>query len=277
MPRLSVNVNKIALLRNSRHGKGPDVVRLSRIALDAGAAGLTVHPRPDGRHIRHDDVHALAALVADYSNAEFNIEGNPFEGDWLDLVLTTRPDQATLVPDSIDQATSDHGFVMPDDIERLSPIVDRLKAAGIRVSLFMDPDVAQIALVPKTKADRVELYTESFAVAFGTDEHEAVRQRFTDAGKAAADAGLGVNGGHDLNLANLRDFASAVPQLDEVSIGHALVGDALEFGLRETVRRYNEQLNGVVGRSMWETISTQRAAVRDEPGGYTNDVRRQSR
>ncbi|MEM1011073.1 MAG: pyridoxine 5'-phosphate synthase [Planctomycetota bacterium] len=276
MPRLSVNVNKIALLRNSRQGKGPDLVRLSRVALDSGAGGITVHPRPDERHIRYDDVAALKALVDEYQQAEFNIEGNPFEGQWLELVLKTKPDQATLVPDTPGQSTSDHGFAMPADIERLVPVVDKLKQAGIRISIFMDPNAEQIAQVRQTGADRIELYTETFAVVHGTDDQERITRDFALAAGVALEQGLGVNAGHDLNLANLKDFADAMPQLDEVSIGHALVGDAIELGLRETVRRYNEQLNGVAGRSMWEAVSAQRAAV-IEPAGYTNDVRRQSR
>ncbi len=239
---LSVNVNKIALLRNSRQGKGPDVVKLARLALQAGARGITVHPRPDERHIRAADVHDLSALVrSEIPRAEFNIEGNPFEGDWMRLVKAVRPHQATLVPDTPGQSTSDHGFSMPADIERLKPIIAELKSAGCRVSVFMDPDANQIDQVPATGADRVELYTESYAIAHGTggDLYARTLEAFIDAAAAARDAKLGINAGHDLNLDNLRDFADTIGgSLLEVSIGHALIGDAIEFGMTETIRRY---------------------------------------
>ena len=243
MTALSVNVNKIALLRNSRDGKGPDVVRLSRLALEAGAHGITIHPRPDERHIRYRDADDLSALLREWPDREFNIEGNPFEGRWLDLVKRLKPHQATLVPDDPNQSTSDHGFSMPADIERLKPIVAELKKAGCRVSVFMDPDADAVAQVAETGADRVELYTESFAVAHtqrdaASSEYFGVLQRFKEAAASAHRAGLGVNAGHDLNLHNLPDFAAAVSPLDEVSIGHALIGDAIELGLSETVRRY---------------------------------------
>ncbi len=252
------------------------MTRLARIALDAGAHGITVHPRPDRRHIRPDDVRELRDLLKDRPKCEFNIEGNPFEGDWLELVMSVRPDQATLVPDSVDQPTSDHGFLMPDDVDKLSSTVEQLQSAGIRVSVFMDPDAEQIRHVAKTGADRIELYTESFAISHAAGDFEALSKQFAGAAAAAREVGLGVNAGHDLNLSNLHDFVERV-EVDEVSIGHALTNDALEFGMRETVRRYNEALNGVVGRAMWEEVSAQRAAVTEEPAGYTNDVRRQSR
>ena len=243
MTLLSVNVNKIALLRNARQGKGPDVVHLARLALGAGAHGITIHPRPDERHIRYADARPLAELVAEFGGAEFNIEGNPSEGRWMDLVKTIRPHQATLVPDGPNQNTSDHGFAMPTDIERLKPIVADLKAVGCRVSVFMDPDPAQIARVSETGADRVELYTESFAEAHArrdeaADAYERVRSSFAASARAAADTGLGVNAGHDLNLHNLGDFVANVSPVAEVSIGHALIGDAIELGLAETVWRY---------------------------------------
>lgn len=253
MTLLSVNVNKIALLRNSRVGKGPDVVPLARIALEAGAAGITVHPRPDRRHITPEDVEQLAQLVADFRSrgagdrVEFNIEGNPFEGDWLDVVKRARPDQATLVPDAPGQSTSDHGFAMPGDVERLKPVVARLKEIGCRVSIFMDPEPDAMRRVPATGADRVELYTERYAEAFARRDadpagFDATLGRFVAAARAASEAGLGVNAGHDLNLDNLSTFVEAIGSdtLLEVSIGHALVGDALRLGMAEAVRCYLE-------------------------------------
>ena len=255
MPTLSVNVNKIALLRNSRAGKGPDVARLAEIALEAGAAGITVHPRPDQRHITPDDVRDLATLLARprWRGREFNIEGNPFEGDWLQTVERARPHQATLVPDAPGQSTSDHGFALPDDTERLRPVVARLKTWGCRVSLFMDPDASAVALARQTGADRVELYTESYAVAHArrrTDVpgFERTLARFVAAARAARDSGLGVNAGHDLNLDNLPDLVAAMGDLLlEASIGHALIGDALELGLAEATRRYRAALEWRVG------------------------------
>lgn len=259
MTLLSVNVNKIALLRNSRVGKGPEVEPLARIALEAGAAGITVHPRPDRRHITPEDVAALAGLVEAYRRAapgmerpvEFNIEGNPFEGDWLEIVERARPDQATLVPDAPGQSTSDHGFSMPGDVERLKPVVARLKEIGCRISIFMDPEPDAMRHVPATGADRVELYTESYAEAFARRDadpagFDTTLKGFVSAARAAADAGLGVNAGHDLNLDNLSTFVRAVGRetLLEVSIGHALVGDALRLGMAETVRRYLEEVKG---------------------------------
>jgi|SRR5688500_17168014 len=254
MTLLSVNVNKIALLRNSRSGKGPDVSALSRLALEAGAAGITVHPRPDRRHITPSDVLDLAELVRSFDapRREFNIEGNPFEGDWLALVERVRPDQATLVPDAPGQSTSDHGFSFPDDVERLRPVVARLKRLNCRVSIFMDPQPDAMAWVPATGADRVEFYTETYAAAFArrdadhADFDETVR-RFVASARAAADAGLGVNAGHDLNLQNLPGFVTAIgPEtLLEISIGHALIGDALEHGIARTVQMY---LDAIAGR-----------------------------
>ncbi len=254
MTLLSVNVNKIALLRNSRVGKGPEVGPLARIALEAGAAGITVHPRPDRRHITPEDVDALARLVGGFrgvapggGKVEFNIEGNPFEGDWLDVVERARPDQATLVPDAPGQSTSDHGFAMPGDVERLEPVVARLKEIGCRVSIFMDPEPDAMRRVPATGADRVELYTERYAEAFARRDadpagFDTTLGRFVAAARAASEAGLGVNAGHDLNLDNLSTFVEAIGSdtLLEVSIGHALVGDALRLGMAEAVRCYLE-------------------------------------
>ncbi len=254
MPLLSVNVNKIALLRNAREGKGPDVVHLARRALQAGAHGITIHPRPDERHIRYADARPLANLVARFDGAEFNIEGNPFEGRWMELVQTIRPQQATLVPDDPNQNTSDHGFAMPGDIERLRPIIAELKEVGCRVSVFMDPNPEQVARVVETGADRVELYTESFAEAHArrrsaVDLYERTRSAFSQSAKAAANAGLGVNAGHDLNRRNLHDFVKSVAPITEVSIGHALIGDALEYGLAGAVNLYRTILGNHRSRS----------------------------
>ena len=234
---LSVNVNRVALLRNSRPVGIPDVVRLATIALEAGADGLTVHPRPDERHIRTHDVHDLAALLARWPQAEYNIEGNPFH-NLMELALAARPHQATLVPDSVEQATSDHGWDLARDGERLRPLIAQLKAQGIRVSLFMDPEPEAMARAREIGADRVELYTEAYARDWPTPGRQAQLQRYATAARAAHAAGLGVNAGHDLNRDNLADFLRAVPGVAEVSIGHAIAADALELGMAETVRAY---------------------------------------
>ena len=234
---LSVNVNRVALLRNSRPVGIPDVVRLATLALEAGADGLTVHPRPDQRHIRTHDVHDLAALLAHWPQAEYNLEGNPFH-NLMELALAVRPHQATLVPDSVEQATSDHGWDLAREGERLRPLVAQLKAQGIRVSLFMDPVPEAMAQAREIGADRVELYTEAYARAWPTAERAALLARYAAAARAAHAAGLGVNAGHDLNRDNLGDFLRAVPGVAEVSIGHAIAADALELGMAETVRAY---------------------------------------
>lgn len=237
MTRLSVNLNKIALLRNSRALGIPSVTRAAGIALDAGARGITVHPRPDGRHIRAADVHELAALLKGRRSAEFNIEGNPFHG-LLDIAGAVRPQQCTLVPDDPGALTSDHGWDLRRDSGRLKPVVAQLKALGIRVSLFMDPLPAEMPALRELGADRVELYTEPYARAFGSPDEGRVVELYAAAARAAQQAGLGVNAGHDLNRDNLPRFLSAVPRVLEVSIGHALIADALEAGLALTVRRY---------------------------------------
>jgi pyridoxine 5-phosphate synthase len=234
---LSVNVNRVALLRNSRPVGLPSVVHLSRIALQAGADGITVHPRPDARHITAQDVHDLAALMREWPQAEFNIEGNPFH-NLMDLVRAVRPHQATFVPDDVGQATSDHGWDLARDGERLRPLVAELRALGVRVSLFMDADVQAMPAAAAVGADRVELYTESYARAHGTAGQAAELQRHAAAAAAALAAGLGVNAGHDLNRANLGDYLREVPGVAEVSIGHAIAADALELGMAETVRAY---------------------------------------
>jgi pyridoxine 5-phosphate synthase len=237
MTKLSVNVNKICTLRNTRPGLNiPDLVRLSTICLDAGCHGLTVHPRPDQRHIRPGDVYALAELVKGRGGVEFNIEGNPFH-EFMHFAREVRPTQCTLVPDDLAQSTSDHGWDLGKDGKRLGPVVEELKALGIRVSLFMDPAPGQMHLAEELGADRVELYTEPYAARFARGEKGAADD-YREAAIRATHLGLGVNAGHDLNLLNLRQFLEEVPNVLEVSIGHALIGDALEFGLAETVRRY---------------------------------------
>jgi len=237
--RLSVNVNKIAVLRNSRGGHEPDVVRAARTCLDAGAHGITVHPRPDGRHIRADDVHALAAVLKDWPDREYNIEGNPTQ-NLMAFIRAARPAQATFVPDSEDQFTSDHGWSFPDDAARLRPLIHDCRALGVRVSLFMDPVPEQMAAARAVGADRVELYTESYARAYGTADKNAVLAQFAAAAQAALDAGLGVNAGHDLTLDNLPALIARAPAIAEVSIGHALTADALTHGMAETVRLYRK-------------------------------------
>ncbi len=238
---LSVNLNKVALLRNTRALSIPSVARAATIALDAGAAGITVHPRPDARHIRAHDVAELAALLADRPQAEYNIEGNPFH-DLMDFVRSARPDQCTFVPDDVAQATSDHGWDLERDGDRLKPLIDEAHELGARVSLFMDPLPGAMAHAAALGADRVELYTESYARVWSTPRRGGVLAGFADAAQAARAVGLGVNAGHDLNLDNLTDFLVAVPGVLEVSIGHALVADALELGLAAAVCAYLDRI-----------------------------------
>jgi pyridoxine 5-phosphate synthase len=233
---LSVNVNKVALLRNTRHLGIPSVRRAATQCLEAGAQGITVHPRPDGRHIRAEDVTELAALLRQWPQAEFNIEGNPFD-NLMAFVREHRPHQATFVPDAPGQFTSDHGWAVAD-LARVAPLVAEARALGVRVSLFMDPDPAAMAAVAAIGADRIELYTEPYAAAHGAPQQAAEVERYAVAAHAALALGLGINAGHDLNRANLTDFLRAVPGVQEVSIGHALIADALELGYTETVRDY---------------------------------------
>ena len=237
MTRLSVNLNKIALLRNARTLGIPSVTRAAAIALDAGAHGITVHPRPDARHIRIDDVRELAVLLKSRPAAEFNIEGNPFEG-LVAIAREVMPQQCTLVPDEPGAVTSDHGWDIDRDGARLRPLIAELKSAGIRVSLFMDPVPAAMAAVRELGADRIELYTEPYARAVGSAGERAEVEKYAAAARAAQQAGLGINAGHDLNQQNLPRFLTGVPGVLEVSIGHALVADALEAGLAATVRGY---------------------------------------
>ncbi len=234
---LSVNLNKIALVRNTRALGIPSVTRFAAIALQAGADGITVHPRPDGRHVRGDDVRELAALLANWPAAEFNIEGNPFH-QLMEYVRAVRPQQCTFVPDETGAFTSDHGWDLALDGDRLRPMIEEARALGVRVSLFMDPVAEAMQAARALGADRVELYTEPYAKAFGTAEQAVQLARYRAAAEAAQAAGLGVNAGHDLNRDNLPPFLAAVPGVLEVSIGHALTADALEFGMAATVRMY---------------------------------------
>ena len=239
MAELSVNLNKIALLRNQRDVGIPSVIESARTVIQAGAYGITVHPRPDERHIRYADVYELAALLATESDVEFNIEGNPFTGKYMEIVPKVKPDQATLVPDAPGANTSDHGWNLEADGNRLIPVIKQLTDLGIRVSLFMDPDVTRIRIAKEIGADRIELYTEPYARVFRTGQKvDEVLQHYVTAAKSATDSGLGLNAGHDLNLENLGKFCRAVPGLLEVSIGHALIADAIEMGLYNAVKEY---------------------------------------
>jgi pyridoxine 5-phosphate synthase len=234
---LSVNLNKVALVRNTRHLGIPSVTRAAQLCLEAGAQGITVHPRPDERHIRAHDVHNLAELLKQWPKVEYNIEGNPFH-NLMDFVRAVRPHQATFVPDDAGQPTSDHGWSFPQDADRLRPLIAEAKSLGVRVSLFMDPTPEAMRAVREVGADRVELYTESYARAHATGDHARVLSAFVATAQAALNEGLGLNAGHDLSRDNLTDFLAAVPGVQEVSIGHALISDALELGYTETVRDY---------------------------------------
>ncbi|HZY16020.1 MAG TPA: pyridoxine 5'-phosphate synthase [Ramlibacter sp.] len=242
---LSVNLNKVALVRNTRYLGIPSVTRAATLCLQAGAHGITVHPRPDARHIRAEDVRELHALLrADWPQAEFNIEGNPFH-NLMDFVRALRPHQCTFVPDVQGQFTSDHGWDLRGaDAERVRPLIAEARALGVRVSLFMDADPQAMSLARALGADRVELYTEPYAVAWGTPRQAEELARFAATARAAHAAGLGVNAGHDLNRDNLADFLRAVPGVLEVSIGHALIADALELGYAATVRGYLDAIAG---------------------------------
>ena len=252
MTVLSVNVNKVAVLRNSRGGSEPSVLAAAEAALAAGAGGITVHPRPDQRHIRPSDVDALARLVA--GRAEYNLEGNPFAPPrpgypgFLALVAAVRPQQATLVPDGDGQLTSDHGFDLARDAERLRPLVAELKALGTRVSLFMDAGAPNLALAAAVGADRIELYTGPYAEAHAAGDAGTALAACAATAREAQALGLGVNAGHDLSQANLGDFLRGVPGVLEVSIGHALIGEALHDGLQPTVRAYLDVIAKAGGR-----------------------------
>ena len=238
MAKLSVNVNKVALLRNSRQLDIPSVLESVRVCVAAGANGITVHPRPDERHIRRKDAYDIAAELAPHKSVEFNIEGNPFLPPFLDIVRDLKPTQCTLVPDSTDMLTSDHGWKL-DDVEcrGLAPLVAELCDLNVRVSLFVDAEAAVMERARELGAQRVELYTEPFAAAFGTLQQGTVLELFREAALAAQRAGLAVNAGHDLNRDNL-PLLLTIPGIAEVSIGHALIADALQLGLLDTVREY---------------------------------------
>lgn len=232
MTKLSVNINKVATVRNSRGGDNPDVLRVALDCEKFGAQGITVHPRPDERHIRYSDVRVIRPHVT----TELNIEGNPI-GRYVDLVLEVRPAQVTLVPDADDQLTSNHGWDTKANRSFLTDVIGRFKEAGIRTSIFVDADPEMVIAAKDCGTDRVELYTEPYAAGYHTGREEAIRP-FIDAATAARESGLGLNAGHDLSLANLHYFHRNIPWLDEVSIGHALICDALYMGLRDTIRAY---------------------------------------
>ncbi len=237
MAKLSVNINKIATLRNSRGHNTPDVQKTALDCERFGAQGITVHPRPDERHIRYKDVHLLKPLL----KTEFNIEGNPKEQKFVDLVLDIKPTQVTLVPDAGGQLTSDHGWDTLANKQYLQDIIGVFKAAGIRTSVFVDPVLKMIEGARETGTDRIELYTEEYARLYPVNRNEAI-QPFAEAGKLALELGLGVNAGHDLNLDNLKFLKQHIPNLLEVSIGHALIVDALYYGLENTIQMYRRQL-----------------------------------
>ena len=243
MTRLSVNLNKVALLRNARDIGIPSVMEAAQTCIEAGAHGITVHPRPDERHTRPSDVYDLAALLADVPAVEYNIEGNPFVGPFMDLVRAVRPTQATLVPDDPGARTSDHGWDVAAHAERLRPVIEELKALGVRVSLFMDPDPDPIAHAALLGVDRIELYTEPYAKAHANGSFDDALAQYAHAAETAQALGLGVNAGHDLNLENLAAFCT-IPGILEVSIGHALTADALKMGLYAAVKAYLGKLGG---------------------------------
>ena len=238
MARLSVNINKIATLRNSRGGNNPNLVQVALDCEQFGAEGITVHPRPDERHIRYNDVFDLKKVIA----TEFNIEGNCKEQKFIDLVLANKPAQVTLVPDVLGQITSNHGWDTIANQAYLKDMISVFKESGIRVSIFVDPDPKMVAAAATTGTDRIELYTEAYAHQYHQDKEKAIAP-YIEAAKAAQSAGLGINAGHDLDLHNLEYFAENIPGLQEVSIGHALISDALYYGLENTIQLYLRQLD----------------------------------
>ncbi|RFZ81654.1 pyridoxine 5'-phosphate synthase [Mucilaginibacter terrenus] len=237
MARLSVNINKIATLRNSRGGNNPDLVQVAKDCERFGAQGITVHPRPDERHIRYQDVFDLKKIVT----TEFNIEGNCQEQKFVDLVLASKPEQVTLVPDALGQITSNHGWDTVANQQYLQDIIKVFKDASIRVSIFVDPVIGMVEAAATTGTDRIELYTEAYATGYHQNKAEALAP-YVKAAEKAHELGLGINAGHDLDLHNLKYFAENIPALDEVSIGHALISDALYYGLENTIQMYLRQL-----------------------------------
>ena len=238
MTRLSVNINKIATLRNSRGGNNPNLVQVAKDCEAFGAEGITVHPRPDERHIRYQDVYDLKQNIS----TEFNIEGNPKEQKFVDLVLANQPAQVTLVPDALNQLTSDHGWDTIKEQAYLKELIATFKNAGIRVSIFVDPNEAMVEAAATTGTDRIELYTESYAKAFEAGKKEEIIQSYIKAAVKAKELGLGINAGHDLNRHNLPYLVQQIPFIDEVSIGHALISDALYLGLENTIQLYKRAL-----------------------------------
>jgi pyridoxine 5-phosphate synthase len=240
MTRLSVNINKIATIRNSRGGNNPNLIQMALDAEAFGAQGITVHPRPDERHIRYADVRALRPILT----TEFNIEGNCKEKKFVDLVLEVRPHQVTLVPDAERQLTSDHGWDTIQNSEYLQAMIARFKSAGIRTSIFCDPDPIMIEGAAKTGTDRIELYTEQYAKLYSTDKEKAIAP-YRKAANLAKELGLGINAGHDLDRHNLAFFVKEITFIDEVSIGHALISDALYYGWQNSIQMYRRQLENV--------------------------------
>ena len=238
MTKLSVNINKLATLRNSRGGNNPDVVKAAVDVQRFGADGVTVHPRPDERHIRYQDVRDIKKTIT----TEFNIEGNCTEQKFVDLVLETKPHQVTLVPDTLGQLTSDHGWDTITNKKYLVDMISVFKKAGIRVSIFVDPDVKMVEGAAATGTDRIELYTEGYAKMYADGKHEEAVKPYVAAAKRAKELGIGLNGGHDLDLHNLKYLKQNIPWLDEVSIGHALICDAIYLGLENTIQLYKRQL-----------------------------------
>ena len=238
MTKLSVNINKFATLRNSRGGNNPDLVKAAIDAQRFGADGVTVHPRPDERHIRYADVREIKKIIV----TEFNIEGNCTEQKFIDLVLEVKPDQVTLVPDTLGQLTSDHGWDTVKNKDYLKETISIFKQAGIRVSIFVDPDIKMIEAAAATGTDRIELYTEMYAKEFGIGNKELGVKPYVEAAKLAKEIGLGLNAGHDLDLTNLKYLKQNIPWLDEVSIGHALICDALYLGFENAIQLYKRQL-----------------------------------
>lgn len=245
MTLLSVNVNKIATLRNSRGGQIPNVVQCARDILQFGAHGITVHPRPDGRHIRIPDVYDLRALTREYpGHPEFNVEGYPSE-DFLEMIEKVHPEQCTLVPDPPDAITSNAGWKLHENREFLSRVLDRLRQAKVRSSLFIDPfawNAQEQAALEALKPDRVELYTEKYAASYPTPERDSITAKYKEVADLASGVGIEINAGHDLSLQNVRFLVKIIPQIKEVSIGHALISEALYLGFKETIRRYLEEM-----------------------------------